>query len=128
MIARVYLAIVGLIYLALGLWCAFSPTETSQKVGFLLQGDSGKSEFMTVYGGLEIGLGIAFLWPLIHSDATRWSLVFCLIIHSGLVALRTISLLIHRDYGSFVLKLAVGEWLILLAGLVVWWTATKSRG
>lgn len=126
MIARTYLAVVGLLYVALGLWCAFAPNETSQKVGFLLQGDSGKSEFMTVYGGLELGLGIAFLWPLLQSDATRWSLLFCLIVHGSLVVMRSVSLTFHRDFGSFVGKLAIGEWIILLTGLVVWWLSSRD--
>ena len=58
--------VVGLMYLALGMWCAISPEKTSAVVGFELIGGAGMSEFLTVYGGLEIGMGMIFLFLSPH--------------------------------------------------------------
>ena len=55
--------VVGLMYLSLGMWCAISPEKTSAVVGFELIGGAGMSEFLTVYGGPEIGMGMIFLLP-----------------------------------------------------------------
>ena len=120
MTARVFLAIAGVLYAGLGIWCTLAPKSTSRKVGFSLEGDSGMSEFITVYGGLEVGLALIFLLPLYSPEATRYSLLSCLLVHACLVIFRAGSLLLHRDFGPFTLKLAAGEWIIFLAALAIW--------
>ncbi|APZ92270.1 hypothetical protein [Fuerstiella marisgermanici] len=118
---QIYLSIVGLLYLGLGIWCSVSPQETSTKVGFQLVGGSGRSEFLTVYGGLEFGIGLLLLLPLVRSTATEPVMIGCILIHGSLVAFRTAGFLMFADIGSMTVKLAVGEWVILLAGLAAWW-------
>lgn len=127
MIARIYLAVVGLLYLGLAGWCSFAPAQTSHKVGFVLDGDAGASEFITVYGGLEFGLALIFLLPLLNADAARFSLLTCVLIHGSLVAFRSVSLLIYRDAGTMTRQLAIGEWAILLTALIVWFVAAKAK-
>lgn len=127
--ARIYLTIVGLLYAALAVWCVTAPVTTAAKVGFTLDEDTGRSEFMTVYGGLEFGLALVFLLPLIRSGATSLALLNCILIHASLVVFRVASLLMYREAGSTTYKLAGGELLILLAGVCVWYfTSAESRG
>ncbi len=115
MIAKIFLAFVGVMYAALSLWCTLAPATTSKKVGFDLLGGSGKSEYLVIYGGLEMALGIVFLLPLWKSDYTEFSLWFCTILHGCLVLYRTISLFQFSEIGSLTYKLAVGEWVIFIA-------------
>ncbi|MGE3316814.1 MAG: hypothetical protein AB7O26_16980, partial [Planctomycetaceae bacterium] len=61
---RVFLAIVGVAYITLAAWCSIAPKHTSQSVGFSLTPGSGQSEFLFVYVGRELALGLIFLWPL----------------------------------------------------------------
>lgn len=124
--ARIYLTIVGLLYAGLAAWCTFSPMATSAKVGFELPGDSGKSEFMTVYGGLEFGMALIFLMPLLRKDATAFSLIGCICIHASLVAWRSVSLMIYQEFGSMTTKLAIGEWVLLLSAIGIWFATRKS--
>lgn len=128
LIARLFLTSIGLLYLALAAWCCLDPGTTSRKVGFTLNGDSGASEFLTVYGGLEFGLALVFLMPLAHATSTRFSLLSCLLIHGSLVTFRSVSLLIHHDFGAMTGKLAIGECLIFLVGLVIWFTTARAPG
>ena len=128
MAARIYLAIVGLLYAALGLWCAIDPQTTSRKVGFDLRGGSGGSEFLTVYGGLEVGLGLLFWIPLLRRDATTPILWGCLLIHTCLVVFRTIGFFRYTELEGMTWRLAVGEWIILLVGLAVWWWSEEPAG
>jgi len=69
MIAKTYLTVVSLLYFGLAMWCTFAPAETSQKIGFTLNGGSGKSEYMTVYGGRDIG---PMTWKL---AAGEWAIL-----------------------------------------------------
>lgn len=117
MITRIVLAIVGLLYMYLGIWCSVSPAQTSKAVGFQLVGGSGQSEFLTVYGGLEFGMGLFFLLPLLRPDLTEGSLWSCVLIHACLVGFRTYSLFAFTGISSFTLSLAKGEWVIFLVTL-----------
>ena len=120
MISRVFLTAVGILYLGLGIWCAVYPSQTSSKVGFSLRGSSGMSEFVTVYGGLEVGLGLTFLLPLMWPESNRVCLLICILIHGSLVVFRTLSFCLFRNLDPFTLKLAAGEWMIFVVGLAVW--------
>lgn len=115
MFARLFLAATGILYLYLALWCSVSPQTTSALVGFQLQGGSGQSEFLTVYGGLEFGMALVFLWPLVHSRVTRDILWACFVIHASLVVFRTIGFVLYSDIKTITWKLAAGEWTLMIA-------------
>lgn len=57
------------------------PDKTAMAVGLTLDPGAGQSEFLTVYGGLELALGISFLWSLYRPQDVSFSLLLCLLIH-----------------------------------------------
>ena len=118
---RIFLAVVGVAYLLLAVWCTIAPAKTSQAVGFDLQPGSGQSEFLAVYGGLEAALGLIFLLPLIRSQQTLFSLQVCLIIHACLVLFRSIGFVAFTGIETKTYVLAAVEWVIFLAAFVLWW-------
>ncbi|QDU51724.1 hypothetical protein Pan110_40910 [Gimesia panareensis] len=115
---RIFLTLVGILYLILALWCTLAPESTSRTVGFALQGGSGQSEFLVVYGGLELALGLIFLWPLWQKDVTQYALMVCVIVHGCLVLFRSVGFFLFEGIGSTTYSLAFGEWLIFLISLV----------
>lgn len=60
--ASLFLWINGILYLIFSLWCFLMPSKAAGFVGFGLQNVSGKSEFLAVYAGLEMGMAIFFLF------------------------------------------------------------------
>lgn len=114
---RAFLAVVGVAYLVLAAWCSMKPVQTSNSVGLTLQPGSGQSEYLVVYGGLQLGLGLVFLWPLIQQNVTQPILVACLLIHACLVLMRTISLFSFSGLQTTTHVLAVVEWAILLGSV-----------
>ena len=125
MIARIYLTVIGILYLYLSVWCSVDPATTSQKVGFERIGGSGKSEFLVIYGGLELAMALMFLLPWINKAYLESSLLFCVVIHVCLVLFRTASYFLYSDISGLTHKLAIGEWVILLSALAVWFFARK---
>ena len=117
MTTKIFLAAVGLLYLGLAGWCSYSPGRASEKVGFDLTPGSGQSEFLVVYGGLELGLAMIFLLPLVRAESLSTSLIACVLIHASLVVFRTISFFLYNNISSMTYRLAVGEWLILILSL-----------
>jgi hypothetical protein len=124
---RGFLAIVGVLYLYLAIWCSVRPEPTSKLVGFDLHPGSGQSEFLTVYGGLEFGMALFFLLPLIRPASTRDSLFCCLLIHAGLVAFRSAGFLLYSNIQPMTWKLAAGEWAIFLLSLYAYVMPLRAK-
>ncbi|MCA9015353.1 MAG: hypothetical protein KDA77_08470 [Planctomycetaceae bacterium] len=124
--ARFFLGIVGTLYILLALWCSLAPNTTSRTVGFKLEPGSGQSEFLVVYGGLELALGIVFLWPLYQKEAAAYALFVCLMLHGCLVLFRTVGFFLFERIESATYSLAFGEWLIFLISLGLCLTQQKS--
>lgn len=120
-VTRLYLVAVGLTYLYLAGWCSLRPEPTSQLVGFDLRPGSGQSEFLVIYGGLELALGILFLLPVVQAGSLRSSLQSCLIVHACLVAFRSVSFLLYSDIQPMTRTLAFYEWLIFLCAAGLMW-------
>jgi hypothetical protein len=95
--ARVVLILFGVLYLVLGVWCIVAPEATAQKVGFDLVGGAGRSEFITVYGGLEIALGIFFLWCGLDERLRRAGLLLAAISSACLAVARSATLVFVPD-------------------------------
>lgn len=121
MLVRIYLSFVGLMYMALSVWCSIDPATTSSKVGFDRVGGPGKSEFLVIYGGLELALALIFLMPWVQPQFTSASLWACIIVHACLVGFRMVSFMIYSDFTSMTYRLAIGEWVVLITALVLWW-------
>lgn len=118
--ARIYLAIVALLYLLLASWCSWSPATVSEKTGLRLTPGAGQSEFLTVYGGLELGLALAFVIPAFRPEATPTVLLICVLIHGSLVAFRSAGFLLYAGFTSTTYSLACGEWLLFLSSLTLY--------
>jgi hypothetical protein len=119
--ARIFLAIVGAAYILLAAWCSLMPDKTSKAVCFSLQPGSGQSEFLTVYGGLELALGIAFLWPLYRPAEVAFPLFLCLLIHGCLVAFRTAGFVFYSGIPTTTYALAATEWIIFIGAASLFW-------
>lgn len=126
-VSRIFLAAIGFLYLALAAWCSLKPQETSEKVGFQLRPGSGQSEFLVIYGGLELGLALLFLLPLVRPEHLRSSLLSCLILHACLVAFRSVSFFLYSDILPMTRKLAFFEWLILICAAILFWLEMQRR-
>jgi hypothetical protein len=123
--ARIFVCLVGALYVLLGLYCSLLPARASKSVGFQLNGGSGQSEFLTVYGGLEVGMGLVFLLPLLRPSETEFALRACLIIHGGLVLFRSIGFFAFKNFETMTYQLAIGEWILFLASALLWWQIRK---
>ena len=126
MFAKTYLVIVALLYIGLSMWCSFQPKVTSEKVGFQLVGGSGKSEFLTVYGGLEFGLALVLLASLAKPETVGFGLIACVLIHASLVVFRSVGFFCFSGFDSITYRLAIGEWIITLLGLAIIFLRSKN--
>ncbi len=82
------------LYALFGLWCTLNPTQVMRFLGLGIAAPQGRLEFLTVYGGLQMGLAAFFtisaLDPRLSSTAVKLGL--CL--YLGIVVWRSIALLV----------------------------------
>ncbi|MGC4004259.1 MAG: hypothetical protein QM811_14540 [Pirellulales bacterium] len=122
MIAKIFLAVLGATYLALAAWCAVDPAGTSCALGLERANGGGRSEYLTIYGGLQAGLGVLFLWPMLRSgEYLTPVLLTCVVIHAGIVVFRTLGFALYSDIPGMTKGFAVGEWVILLVSGYLYW-------
>lgn len=115
---RSILLAVGLLYLGLGVWCFLLPDLAAGSVGFGLEGASGRSEFLVVYGGLEVGLGLFFFRASRSDDFLRAG-YFLLFVTSFCLAATRLSTILFLDgirpltfglFGAEILLTAAGAY------------------
>ncbi len=118
---RGFMTVVGAAYIVLALWCAIMPAQTAESVGYKLQPGSGQSEYFVLYGGVQMALGLAFLWPWFRPQDLSFvnALALCLIVHGTIVLFRTVSFGMYKGIGNTTLILAGVEWAIFLASVGV---------
>ena len=120
-----FLALNAVIYLGLGLWCTLDPTGTSRAIGFEFAKPSAKSEYVTVYGGLEFGMGLFFALAAWHEPLRYGGLWFALLTYACLALFRVGTLIAYDEVGRFPwIMLTIEAPMALLAA----WLVFKGAG
>jgi hypothetical protein len=116
---RVYCWVNAAMYGLLGAATMLNPDRLARAVGFYTLDNSGSSEFLTIYAGLELGL--AAFYAAAASDATRarFALFFSLWYYAGIVLFRIPSLMIYHPVRTVTYILAAGEVVLLLAAAIL---------
>ncbi len=108
----------GLLFVVAGLLCIVMPSESSQYVGYALASGTGRAEFVTVYGGLEIGLGLGLLLGRRVRTLALGVLFLALWMTLGLVLVRTVTLFVF-DVSETTYFFYAMDWCVLG---VLWWS------
>lgn len=117
---KAFLIFNGVLYIALALWCTILPTQTSQAIGFGLPNNSARSEYIVVYGGLELAMGAFFLLCAFRPGMIGAGLWFALLTYGCLMIFRWGTILTLKDLSAFIYTMvavetamtAVSAWLV----------------
>ena len=112
-----YLGFNAVAYVLLGLWCALAVDKTAASVGYQTLNDSGRCEYTTIYGGLQLALGILFALAASQTQYLALGLFFAVVIYASLCTFRLIGLLRFWPVASLTLGFAAVELVMLLLGL-----------
>jgi hypothetical protein len=119
---KLYLGFNAVIYAALAVWCTLAVNTTSQSQGFLSLNNSGRSEYLTIYGGLQLGLGIFFALCAWNPRWSETGLVMALCLYVPIVLWRMASLATHWPVGNVTLYVAGLELFMLLWAGWIWFS------
>jgi len=126
MLAQLFLAFNGVLYLALGAWCTIAPNKTAAAIGFGIDDPSAKAEYLTVYGGLELGMGLFFLLCAWRSGMVEAGLWFAVLSYAALGVYRLTIVATTGGLSSFIYTMAVVEPLMALISAALLWRQAKG--
>ncbi len=115
-----YLYLNAVLYLVFAVWCSLRWRETSKAMGFVTLSHSGQSEYLVVYGGLQLGLAIAFFLLARDPSLHRFGLLFSLALYAAIVAFRVPTALAFSPVSSTTWIVAGLEVFLLVAAVALW--------
>lgn len=116
---RIYLSANALLYALFAAACMLNPERLARAVGYYTLDNSGSSEFLVIYAGLELGFAAFYFAAARSADLERPALLFSLCLYGGIVAFRLPSLLIYHPVRTITYALAAGELLLLGAAALL---------
>lgn len=124
---RAYLLVNAVLYILFAVWCTLAPEKTASFLGLTFRSGSGKSEFITVYGGLEFGVAVFFLVAALRPEFRSAGLLFAILFYGGLVLWRIPTLLVIAGVERQTYLFAAAEGLLLLSGLALWLAVSEGK-
>lgn len=121
--AAPFLYLNAALYLLFAAWCTVGMSRTAPAMGFTALSNSGRSEYLSIYGGLQIGLAIAF-WLLARNP--NWhgpGILFAIALYAPIVLFRLISLARFWPVGPVTLCTAALE--VVLLAVALWLHFTR---
>jgi hypothetical protein len=120
----IYLYLNAALYLLFALWCTFAAEKTAGSLGYEALSRGGRSEYLVIYGGLQLGLAGAFWLLASQPELHQVGLAFALIFYGPIVIYRLVTLIRFWPVGSLTIATGVLETLLLLAAI---WLYFGSR-
>src|ERR1700712_2913373 len=80
-----YLYLNALLYLLFAIWCTAAPASTAMNLGYLALSAGGQSEYLVIYGGLQLGLAILFYLLARHEAHVRLGILVSLGLYGPIV-------------------------------------------
>ncbi len=115
MLTQLHLIANAVLYFGLAAWCTIAPAKTSDAIGYRFQHASARSEYIVIYGGLELGLGIFYLLAALDDSLLRAGILFSVCLYGCLAVYRIGTIVTIRKLGSFPYAMLAIE-----AGMAIW--------
>lgn len=121
-----YLYVNAALYLLFAIWCTLGMSKTSANLGYEVLSASGRSEYLVIYGGLQLGMAALFAYTAANPQLQRPGLLIALCFYAPIVAYRVVTVLKFWPVRSMTLYVGALEVLLLVAGLLLWFIARPA--
>lgn len=118
----IYLWFNAVLYAGFALWCTFAVTKTAAAIGYVGLNNGGRAEYMTVYGGLQLGLALFFAYCAYTPRLQGVGVVFGLCLYVPIVLWRMIGLAQNWPVGNNTLMVAGLEVFMLAWSVWAWYS------
>ncbi len=123
---KTYLIINAISYLGFALWCLFKPTSTAQSLGYSFLNNGGKTEYMAVYSGMELGFALFFALCAFYPSLSNTGLIFAVCLYLGLILVRTITAISLGDIPKIIYIIGALEYILGIWGAILLYLELKK--
>jgi hypothetical protein len=116
---QIYLYLNAFLYLVFAVWCTVKVASTSSGVGYLAMSSGGHSEYLVIYGGLQLGLALMFTVLAKNPALNRPGIVIALCLYGPIVLYRVITVAKYWPVSTVTMATACLELALLVAGIVI---------
>ena len=117
----IYLYVNAVLYAAFAVLCTVKPWVTATNVGYTSLSAGGRSEYLVVYGGLQLGLAAIFAVLARGDLATqRLGVLLSVCLYVPIVAYRIVTVGRFWPVGGMTLGVGTLEVLLLVAALALY--------
>lgn len=100
-IARIVLAVLGVLFVAQGSMQLFKPELLTDLVDITAHSVTGRIELQVIYGGLHMALGAICLWGAAITENTRAALTAMLFVSLGVAIPRVVMGFHYQDFSNY---------------------------
>jgi len=118
-VTAIYLYANAVLYAAFALWITISPWKTAVAIGYESLTASGRSEYLVVYGGLQLGLAAFFALLAVNESTHRLGLMFSICMYVPIVLYRLITVGRFWPVASTTLIVGALEVILLVAAIAL---------
>ncbi|MAA71211.1 MAG: hypothetical protein CL679_05715 [Bermanella sp.] len=87
--------VIGGIYILSAMWCMLNVSVSSAALGFGFTQPFAQVEYFSVYGGLQLGLGLAMLAVSFSPKALLGGVLFAFVFSSVLAVIRLLAIVLY---------------------------------
>jgi len=118
--AKFYFYVNAVLYVALAAWCTLKHQQTSAASGYLALSASGHSEYLVVYGGLQIGLAIFYAYIASQPAYVSLGVVFSVMLYAPIVLFRVVTVMLNWPVSPVTLATGSLELILLIWSVMLW--------
>ena len=126
MLARLFLGLQTILFIPYGLYCLVAPESLAGGAGVSASSLTGTIELQTMYGGLQVAVGVMCLMGLLKREFEYPALHALLFIFAGLATVRVSLALALGDSSAYTMFAAIFEAACLL--FLLWYLLLRKRG
>jgi uncharacterized membrane protein len=104
-------------------WCTLKASNTATSLGYVALNNSGRSEYLVIYGGLQAGLAVMFF--LVARDAAfhKLGMLISVGVYAPIVLYRLLTIWKHSPVSTMTLAVGALEIVLLIVAL---WLAIRA--
>ena len=101
MLIRSFLALQVVLFIPYGLYCLVAPHSLADGAGVAATSITGTIEIQSMYGGLQVAVGVLCALALLRRALEPVALYALLFIFAGLAVVRVSLALVHGDFSGY---------------------------
>jgi hypothetical protein len=121
-----YLYLNSVLYLAFAVWCTVASQSTSTNLGYLTLSNGGRSEYLVIYGGLQLGLAVLFFLVARDAAYVRLGMLISIGLYLPIVLFRLITVSINWPVPALTLATGGLETMLLIAALWLYFSNAST--